>query len=176
MLILTGCWPAKPTKLLSRTLNIQSKGKCGPIFKAMWDEPPVPCACLFQGMLLLYFPTQRICMKAPQTPELEWGFVSQHIWLGARGRLIYEINTPNDETISAIEPSQLEAAKANSEILQQVYCDFRALTNQVFVFPSWSLGLVTATEPQLHKLHQLTCHRTEHFSCSHVQIFHLCIC
>ncbi len=37
----------------------------------MRDEPSVPRACLFQGSLLLYFPTQRICMKAPQTPELE---------------------------------------------------------------------------------------------------------
>lgn len=89
-----GCWPAKPTKLLNRPLNIQSKGKRGPLFKAMRDEPSVPRACLFQSLLLLYFPTQWICMKAPQAPELERGFVSQHIRLGARGRIIYEINTP----------------------------------------------------------------------------------
>lgn len=94
MLILRGCWPTKPTKLLNRPLNIQSEGKRGPVFKAMWDEPSVPHACLFQSSLLLYFPTQRICMKAPQTPGLERGYVSQHIRLGARGRIIYEINTP----------------------------------------------------------------------------------
>lgn len=94
VLILRGCWPTKPTKLLNRPLNIQSEGKRGPVFKAMWDEPSVPRACLFQSSLLLYFPTQRICMKAPQTPGLERGYVSQHIRLRARGRIIYEINTP----------------------------------------------------------------------------------
>lgn len=49
------------------------------------------------------------------------------------------------------------------------------------IFSPWrieflrSRAWVTPTEPQQHKLHQLTCHRSEHFNHSYVQIFHLCI-
>lgn len=168
MLILRGCWPTKPTKLLNRPLNIQSEGKHGPVFKAMWDEPSVPRACLFQSSLLLYFPTQRICMKAPQTSGLERGYVSQHIWLGARGRIIYEINTPKwwnhkrDWAFSA-GSRQGKQRNASAGLLW-----FSRPDELGFCVPELVAGL--GYSDRLHKLHPLTCHRTEHFSRSHVQI------
>lgn len=130
MLILRRCWKrAKPTTLFCRPLNIPSEWKNSPIFKAMQNEPFVQHVSV-PGFGFPFFPTSKNVWKRGLDAGLCPGTFASRSTSG--GRTIYELKTSNDETMSEIESFQMEAAKANIQILQQVYCDFRALMNPSF--------------------------------------------